>query len=67
MDKVIDIWCQCFFGYVGKDNRRMCAFDDKSFHCTEDCPYRLTKKEANDICKEVIKNGNDAADQRHMR
>ena len=54
MDKVIDIWCKCFFGYVGKDNRRMCAFDDEPFHCAEDCPYRLSKKEANDICKEYL-------------
>lgn len=50
----IDIWCKCFFGYVNRDSRRMCAVDDITFHCCEDCPYFLTRKEANDICLEYL-------------
>jgi hypothetical protein len=57
VNDTLDIWCKCFFGYVGKDSMRLCAMDDKPMACKDDCPYKITRREANDICKEVIKSG----------
>lgn len=51
----IDVWCKCFFGFVDKENRRMCAYSDKPWDCSNVCPNFITKREANDICKQYVK------------
>lgn len=53
---MVRIWKKCFFGYVNKTGRRICAFDERPIHCSDNCSYFITNRKANAICKNYVIN-----------